>query len=165
VNTIVDSEDDNKLTKVINKSFKLVPFVFMIVGLVCMMFAYNLFSKKVEEAKLGALAVKYLYNFSSIAELNSNMDMLKQITSDGVYQQLTIDNTDRTLSVYLKFKGGPVYVIPDKTTDRYVSYHLETKNISSSRKFVFFFEVDRGKVVSVRESEVIDFVGNPNPSS
>lgn len=133
----------------------------LIVSILCLVLAWSINSKKVKDAELGFLALKYLYNFSSVGELNSNMDLLREITSSDVYEKLTIDNTDRSLNVYLKFKGNPTYVVPERSTDKYIIYHLLTKTISESRKFVFFFDVDGGKIVNIRESEIIDFVTTP----
>lgn len=113
----------------------------------------------VEKDNIGELAVNYLYNFSTIAELDANMDKLKQITTEQVYAQLTVDNVDRALSTYLKFKNEPSYVKVSKATQNYVSYSLQTKNIASTRKFIFLYETNqKGKISSVREVEAIDFV-------
>lgn len=109
------------------------------------------------DSEYGKLAVKYLYNFQTVHELDANMEALRQIVSDDVYEQLTIDKTDRALNVYLKFKGKPVVVNYEEITDSYIVYSLETEAISSSRKFVFFFEVEGGRITEVREGELIDF--------
>lgn len=105
----------------------------------------------------GELAVKYLYNFQTVQELDANMDALKEITTEEVYEQLTIDKTDRALNVYLKFNNNPVVVKFEEITDSYIIYSLETESISSFRKFVFFYEVEGGKISKVREGELIDF--------
>jgi hypothetical protein len=109
------------------------------------------------DGEYGKLAVKYLYNFQTIEELDSNMEALKQIVTDEVYQNLTIDKTDRALNVYLKFKNNPTVVRFEEVTDTYIIYSLETESISSLRKFVFFFKVDKGRISWVREGELIDF--------
>lgn len=116
-------------------------------------------SNKADNVEIGMKAVRYMYHFQSLKELDDNMDRLKKITSDEVYEKLTIDNTDRTLRVYLKFRNKPVIVNVEKATENYVIYSLISENISANRKFVFFFETNReGTIVDVRESEVVDFV-------
>lgn len=112
--------------------------------------------------ELGLLAVKYMYNFQNPYELDDNMESLKVITTDEVYDNLTIDKTDRVLNVYLKFKGKPVLPVIEKSTEKYIIYRLETDAISSSRRFVFYFDVNnKGKISWIREGELVDF----NPDS
>lgn len=115
-----------------------------------------------KKTETGLLAVKYLYNFSGLGELDSNKNKLKEITTEEVYNQLTLDNTDRALNVYLKFKNKPTKVVPDQFSEDYIIYSLETESIESYRKFAFFYHVNSdGKIDQVRESEVVDFVGTP----
>lgn len=110
-------------------------------------------------AALGVQAVKAMYNFSSPEELDYQMYSLQQITTDDIFNQLTIDNTNRTLSTYLKFKSKPVTVHVIESESNYVIYSLETENVSENRKFVFFFHVNtRGLIDKVEEVEAIDFV-------
>lgn len=114
---------------------------------------------KRQSEELGILAVKSLYDFGTSEQLDAQMDVLKTITTEPVFNQLSIDNEGRTLNTYLKFKNKPVTVeILDSSSD-YVLYSLQTDSISSSRKFLFIFSVDdNGLISSVREMEAIDFV-------
>jgi len=113
---------------------------------------------------VGVLAVKYMYNFSGVGELDNNMEGLKKITSEAVYNELTLDRTDKALNVYLKFNNKPVSVVIEETGPGYVIYSLDTESITRSRKFVFFFETSKsGKIVKAREGELLDFyASNPN---
>lgn len=140
------------------KSFVIVGVVLAFCIILTVSFVIVSFQKESKQVELGLRAVKYMYNFQTLAELDDNMDLLKGITTDEVYSQLTVDNTDRALNVYLKFKNKPVLVIPEEATSKYVIYKLQTESLSSDRKFAFFFEVDNGKISKVRESEIIDFV-------
>lgn len=107
----------------------------------------------------GVDAVKYLYNFDSVKQLDSHMENLKKITTESVFEQLTIDNTNRTLNTYLKFKGEPTKVIIHEATDTHVLYSLDTKYVDSDRVFAFVFNLnENGKIEYVREMECIDFV-------
>lgn len=111
------------------------------------------------DAELGEAAVKLLYDFGTAEQLDYQMQGLKEITTEPVFNQLTIDNEERTLNTYLKFKNEPVTVEVARSTNQYVIYSLDTKNISKDRIFVFFFTVNgEGKIDSVREVEAIDFV-------
>lgn len=113
--------------------------------------------------ELGERAVKLMYDFGTVEQLDYQMNDLKAITTDAVFNQLTIDNEERTLNTYLKFKNETVTVDIVRSTNNYVMYHLITTNISAERLFVFFFEVDdSGKICYVREVEAIDFVDSAN---
>lgn len=117
-----------------------------------------------QAAELGETAVKLLYDFGTAEQLDYQMIGLKEITTDAVFNQLTIDNEERTLNTYLKFKNKPVTVNVIKSTSDYVMYSLNTEYISGSRIFVFFFEIDpiENKIKSVREVEAIDFLSSYN---
>ena len=118
-------------------------------------------SKKSEnmKAELGVEAVKCMYDFGTIEQLDENMAGLQAITTDEVFSQLTIDREERTLYTYLKFKNKPVTVNVLKSTASYVLYNLETENISENRIFMFMFDVNSsGKISYVREVECIDFI-------
>lgn len=118
-------------------------------------------TKRVSAHVVGVQAVGYLYNFSNLEELDRNMEKLRKITTEEVYEQLTIDNTNRALSTYLKFKGKPSYVTIDDQTNSYVSYHLKTAEVASSRKFIFMYNVNSsGLIDKVREVEAIDFISD-----
>ena len=109
------------------------------------------------EDDIGIKAVKYMYQFTTIAELDANMEGLKLITSDEVYNYLTFDRTDKALNVYLKFHNKPVFVNIEDTGPGFVIYTLNTESISADRRFVFFFKVKSGKIVYAREGEFLDF--------
>lgn len=110
--------------------------------------------------KLGVEAVNYMYNFSDVKELDANMPKLESITTKEVYSGLTIDNMDRALNTYIKFKNVPCKVRVLKNTHNYVLYTLDTDALSSGRKFLFLFDVNKaGKISYVREVEAIDFYG------
>lgn len=117
-----------------------------------------------QAAELGETAVKLLYDFGTAEQLDYQMIGLKEITTDAVFDQLTIDNEERTLNTYLKFKNKPVTVKVIKSTSNYVMYSLNTEYISDDRIFVFFFELDtiKNKIKSVREVEAIDFISSYN---
>ena len=51
--------------------------------------------------ELGERAVKLMYDFGTVEQLDYQMNDLKAITTDAVFNQLTIDNEERTLNTYL----------------------------------------------------------------
>ena len=108
---------------------------------------------------IGETAVKYLYNFNSVEQLAANMPNLQDITTEEVYNQLTIDNEGRTLNTYLKFKNDACTVDVIKSTSSYVLYNILNDNIDQDRIFIFTYHVnDSGKIDYAREEECIDFV-------
>lgn len=116
---------------------------------------------RLQKADTGVKAVKLIYDFETAYELNDQMVDLKKLTTKDVYNSLTIDNADRTLNTYLKFKNKPVEVEIIKSTDSYVLYRLNTEVITTNRKFIFVFDTDwLGRINYVREMEVIDFYPN-----
>lgn len=116
-----------------------------------------------EREALGLQAVKLLYDFGTVAQLDDQMSELKLITTTPIYNDLTIDNEERTLNTYLKFKNKSVTVNVIKSTSAYVLYSLKTEELSEDRVFMFLFETNKvGKISWVREMEVIDFLENAN---
>lgn len=128
----------------------------------CLLTIYRNVVLEQKTAELGETAVKLLYDFGSAEQLDYQMIGLKEITSDEVFNQLTIDNEERTLNTYLKFKNKPVSVNIIKSTSDYVLYSLDTECISEERLFVFFYKLNASgdKIVEVREVEAIDFLNS-----
>lgn len=102
-------------------------------------------------------AVRLMYDFVSPEELAGNMERLSKICSKDVYEKLTIDNEDKTLQTYLKFKNKPVSVKILECTNNYVLYSLETEYISAEREFIFTYKCHFGKIVDANEMECISF--------
>lgn len=107
--------------------------------------------------KLGILAVQTLYQFQNLNELDAKMDVLKSISTEEVYNQLTIDTTERSLRVYLKFKNKPSIVEIVKSSPGLVIYHLNSEAIKKERIFMFSYTVKKGKLSTAYEGEVIPF--------
>lgn len=113
------------------------------------------------KSALGEKAVHCLYSFGTLEQLDSQMSVLKSITTEDVFNQLTIDNEERALSTYLKFKGCAVSANIVKSTSSYVMYTLNSAYVSPDRHFIFMFDVDNaGRISFVREVESIDFIEN-----
>lgn len=108
---------------------------------------------------LGIKAVKCMYEFTEVEQLQFNMFDLQKITTEPVFNQLTIDNENRALYTYVKFKCETTSVNIIKATSSYVLYSLKNNNVDSERKFIFMFDCDKtGKISYVREAEINDFV-------
>lgn len=109
----------------------------------------------------GEKCVMYLYNFNDLSELQSNDAKLKDLCTDEVYKKLTATNVEKSLSSYLKFKGKSTEVVildsVKSSNGGYVVYSLKNENITQTRKFLFLYEISKGKISKVREMEGIDF--------
>lgn len=127
--------------------------IFVILGV------YSRYVLNTGSTEIGIQAVKCLYDFGTVEQLNYQMQGLQEITTSAVFNQLTIDNEQRTLNTYLKFKNKAVTVDVVEATSDYILYHLQTENISQSRLFCFYYHVNKhGKIDKVREVEAIDFL-------
>lgn len=114
---------------------------------------------KIEGRKTAQEAVKLMYEFESYDDVyQKQMQDLAKITSKEVYNSVTVENIDRALTTYLKFKGHPSKVEIIDATDNYVIYSLDTESITHTRKFVMFYHTNfLGKIDSMKEAELRDF--------
>lgn len=145
---------------------KLIKFIFklllpiLVLSFLVSCFTFTLINNSSKNQKdIGVKAVTYLYQFNQVEDLDNNMEKLKTITTDEVFNQLTVDNEERTLNTYLKFKGKSTDVEIIKSTETYVLYSLDTEYVDSNRVFIFMFDVNNeGKLSYVRECECLDFL-------
>ena len=110
------------------------------------------------KAELGVEAVKLMYNFQSVEELESNQKRLARIMDEDTFYGLTYDNENRQLYTYVQYYGSHSTVNVVESTDRYVLYRIESECVESDRLFVMLFEVDGGRIVKVKEGEFLGFV-------
>lgn len=141
---------------------KAVIIVVIVVIIALIAFSVYFLHKKaaVDECReeIGKQLVLALYDFYSPEQLDEQMRVVQLLTTEPVFNQLTIDNEERTLNTYLKFKNNPVTVEIIKSTENYVLYTLHTECLAEGRIFIFMFNVNlQGKVDWVREEECIDF--------
>jgi hypothetical protein len=106
---------------------------------------------------LGLDLVRCLYEYDALEEFGTNAVRLKDFVSEEVFDRLSSDNSDRVLSVYLKFNAKPCQVNVIDSTQNYVVYSLISSVIEPERVFAMFFDVDGGKVIDVREAELFAF--------
>lgn len=132
----------------------------LVLSFIVSSFTFTLINNSSKNQKdIGVKAVTYLYQFNQVEDLDNNMEKLKTITTDEVFNQLTVDNEERTLNTYLKFKGKSTDVEIIKSTETYVLYSLDTEYVDSNRVFIFMFDVNNeGKLSYVRECECLDFL-------
>lgn len=115
--------------------------------------------KQVAKEDLGLELVKAMYDFESPYELDAQMAIVRKITTDEVFNDVTIDNEQRTLLTYLKFKdcGSSVEVI--ESSDSFVHYRLVSDVIEPDREFILFFKIDKdGLICEIEEAECVKFL-------
>lgn len=132
--------------------------VFVTVCALALLITVSTANMNKQKAQIGEQAVKLMYQFVDLQQLQLNMIDLKSITTEPVFNQLTIDNEDRTLYTYMKFKGITTSVNIKKATSTYIIYSIVNDNVDETRRFVFMFDCNRsGKISYVREAEIHDF--------
>ena len=130
---------------------------------------------KSDKDSIGVQAVKLLYDFESLDQLNQQMQSLEDICTPDVYTQLSATNQEKALNVYLKFKlseavknskledtyyNPSVRILEEITSSEggYVLYTIDTPALSEGRLFIFSYKLDEhNKLSSVHEMEGIDF--------
>lgn len=133
----------------------IISFVVIMILVICFLFYRNTILKSNE--KLGIQTLRALYEFNSLDEFEENMGKFEDYVSEDVFQQMTIDNSDRVLGVYLKLKGNSCAVdIVDSTSD-YIVYHLISDSIEKERLFLFCYKVSNKKIIDIKEAELFLF--------
>lgn len=144
------------------KKFKIIGTVFgcfLAITGICLLMLFSIKFIKNKNTSTAVKAVECLYQFNKVEDLNNKMKELEKITTSSVYNQLTVDNEERTLNTYLKFKGNPTSVKIQNVTDSYILYKLDNENIDKDRVFVFMYRINsHGKISYVRECECLDFL-------
>ena len=151
------NSENKKLTK---SSIAVTIIILVMVSIVsCIAVTLNIKRIEAKRTQTAIEVVHDLYQFSKVEDLDKNMLKIKNLTTQSVYNQLTVDNEERTLNTYLKFKGDATSVNVIKATSSYILYTLTNKNISKDRVFIFMYDCNsKGKLSNVRESECLDFL-------
>ena len=147
--------------KLSDKAQKFVPYLLFIgIFIITVVLLRKLNLNHIYETKrqLGENAILAMYDYNNVEQLDAQMTVLRAMTTEEVFNQLSIDNKVRTLRVYYKFKQDSVHVNIIKSTDSYVLYSLINENIDEDRIFIFMFDTCNGKISYAREEECIDFV-------
>lgn len=150
--------------------------IFIIVLVVSVLgFMYTIGLFKSDKDSVGVQAVKLLYDFESLDQLNQQMQSLEDICTPEVYTQLSATNQEKALNVYLKFKlseavknskmedtyyNPSVRILEEITSSDggYILYTIDTPALSEGRLFIFSYKLnEHNKLSSVHEMEGIDF--------
>lgn len=113
----------------------------------------------IDSEEIGCRAVRLLYSFHSVQELDANVNELGKFCTPEVFMDLTIDNEERLLGTYLRFLNQPTDVVIEQATQDYIIYRLMNDYVDEKERYVFFFHVDkRGVIDYVREAGLNDFI-------
>ena len=114
--------------------------------------------QELKDVAHGKRLVEAMYEFNDILELNDKQNLVRSLVTEDVFKEIGLDYNDNGLNTYLKFEGGPCYVVVEDMGSGYVIYSVENKGVTRTRKFVLFYTVnDAGKIDWVREGELYDF--------
>lgn len=103
---------------------------------------------------LGQNALRSLYEFYSLEEFEQNIERFHSYVTDEVFEQMTANNTDRVLGVYLKLKANPCSVNIIEVKSNYIVYSLLSDSIEPERRFLFVFGVKNAKIDYIKEAEL-----------
>lgn len=150
----------NKLN-LIKFNFNKLPII-LITVLICVVVIFSgMFIIKreiISSGRVGSKAVKLLYEFDSIDELEDNLVKLRSMMTDRCYYSVTVLNSDKSLNTYLKFKKEKTKVNILDSKPGFILYSIDNPNISSDRLFIFSYRLNgSGEIEEVREFEAIDF--------
>lgn len=116
-------------------------------------------STSAEKELLGIELIEAMYNFDSPYQLDAQMSIVKSITTEDVFNDLTIDNEERTILTYFKFKDCGVKVKIISSSENYVYYKLQSDVIDKNRTFIMFFSVNQDGLIDwVEEAECVKFI-------
>lgn len=154
---------------------RVIPIFIIVLAVSVLGFMYTIKLLKSDKDSIGVQAVKLLYDFESLDQLNQQMQSLEDICTPDVYTQLSATNQEKALNVYLKFKlseavknskmedtyyNPSVRILEEITSSDggYVLYTIDTPALSEGRLFIFSYKLDKhDKLSSVHEMEGIDF--------
>ena len=113
----------------------------------------------VSKKALGEELVMAMYNFETPYQLDSQMLIVQTLTTEDVFNDLTIDNEQRTITTYLKFKDCGVKAEIISSGEDYVYYKLDSEVIAENRTFILFFRVNEDGLIDwVKEAECVEFI-------
>lgn len=112
------------------------------------------------DQQVGERVLHALYDYEDLVAFSDNIEVLESLTTSEVFHRMTMDNADRILSVYLKFRGNTSKVNIVESGDGFIIYSLVSESIEPERLFLYTYEVEGGLVSSINEGEITPFVTN-----
>lgn len=152
------SSPSNVISKYNLKVASYIMYCLVTFMIVCFIFMYAVKEELINGGAVGSKAVKLLYQFDNISELEKNLDSLSSIMTKEAYNNTTVINSDKSLNSYLKFNKQRTTVNILERKPGFILYSINNPNITSTRLFIFSYDLNIfGKIENVREFEAIDF--------
>lgn len=106
---------------------------------------------------IGSRCVRLLYQFSTPQEIVDNQRQLELLVTDEVFSDLNIDDTNRVVNAYYKFKYSTSSVNIVSSAPGCVVYTIANENIDPDSLWIFKYTLDSsGKIDWVKEYSVLD---------
>lgn len=116
-------------------------------------FLMTIFSHR--ENDLGVRVVETMYSFEDLEGLEKQYNNLSFLLDEGLWEDFTLNNDSRIISVYYKFQGSKSEVEFIYVSDSVIMYHLKNDYINPDRVFVFEYETNGKVVTAIREYELL----------
>lgn len=131
----------------------------LVISVSCSLFFGFKYLKEKDGMRTAEQAVMLMYNFESFTELyDKQMAELKEIVTEDVYNNITVENIDRALTTYLKFRQNPAKVTILEKTEDHIIYTITSDSLTTGRKFVMYYDTNIfGKINKMEEAELRDF--------
>lgn len=101
---------------------------------------------------VGVYTVKLMYDFETPRELVQNQALLQEVLCSEEFERLQLDEPNRTVNAYYKFKYSKSQVIVEDSSPGFVLYRLLNDNIDYNTLWVFRYSVNSdGKLCDISE--------------
>lgn len=121
----------------------------------CAVFGFIAVQSRSAKENLGVLAVKLMYEFDTIEDLNPQYERLHQVVSESAWEHLNINNDLRTINTYFKFRNRPSKVQIVYYRDGLLLYNLITDAVPHQTLWAFQYDIVDGKIDNVREYRLV----------
>ena len=116
-----------------------------------------------EKTELGKTIVDMMYSFDNKEVLYNNYKSIESMVTEDVFNQISVDNEEKTLRTYVSWKAEPCIVDFVQCTPDHVLFRLKSDGIEVDRLFLFVFNVnDDGIIDYVKEGEVYEYYNSYN---
>ena len=114
----------------------------VLVGLVILgvLVSFSIRKEIFSNGRTGEKAVKLLYEFNNVKDLEENLVGLRSMMTERCYYKTTVLNSSKSLNTYLKLKQQRTVVNILEKKPGFILYSLDNPNLSDNRLFIFSYE-------------------------
>ena len=107
-----------------------------------------------DKLDIGVYTVRLMYEFDSPKEMVMNQSLLQDVLHPDEFERLKLDEPNRAVNAYYKFKFSSSHVVVEDSQDGFVLYRLVNDSIAPNIRWVFMYSVDdNGKLYDIHEYE------------